>query len=300
MPTITPQARAQVTGMTEDSYRAPVKTIIAANTGMNIEKAPMLGQPDVIKKSQDATASKQEVTLSPQLSALARKEAIIRKQEMALKQERESLAAQQAELKSLSGVKEKLTAKDFSVLDELGVSYEEWTNYLLSKGQGSTPESQALKGIEQKLQNLEKTQQESINKQYEATVGQYKAEIANLISNDPEFISIKEKKAEAHVLQHILDTFQEEGEVLTVKQAAKEVEDFIVQEAFEYQSLTKVKPKIEQQVAAQKSTLPPPKTGLRTLTNTIAPQTPEKKFPQFQHLSMRERIELAMQKAQKG
>lgn len=302
MPTITSAARPQHTAQTEDSYRAPVKQILAASTGMVIDKpATTIGHPGI---SKEETSAPQAVTLSPQLAALARKEAKFRQQEQALKAEREALAAEkaaeQAKYSKLAGVQEKLTAKDYSALSELGVSYEEWTQYLLSKGESEKPETQAIKKLEGEIQSIKASQEEATKKQYDATIAKYKTDIGALIAKDPEFITIKEQKAEEHVLQHILDTFNEDGQVMTIEQASKEIEDFLVEEAMSAQNLTKIKQRALPPPEEPKKTLPPPKSGLRTLSNQIAPKTTgATSYPQFQHLSPKERIALAIQKAQK-
>lgn len=300
MPTITPQGRPQVTGQTEDSYRAPVKQIMAASTGMTIDKAepaaPTTGQVDIIEKTPT-----QAVTLSPQLSLLARQEAKLRQREQALKTERESLATQKAENEKLFGFKQKLAAKDFSALDELGISYDDIANYQLAKIQGQSPEDQALKKLEVEIQSMKASQEANITKQYDATVARYKADIKDLVAKDPEFVTIKEEGQEEAVLQHILDTFNEDNELLTVEQASKEIEDFLVEDALKKQNLTKVKAKSAPPTPIEepKKTLPA-RSGLRTLTNQIAPSTSaQTKYPQFQHLSMKERIAMSVQKAQK-
>jgi hypothetical protein len=292
MPQITAVVRPTIAASTEDSYKAPTKTILAANTGMNIEKPESGAKTGQLNTTEDK--SSEAVTLSPQLTALARKEQKFRQEQQAFKSREKEFEAKQAEYAAFASLKDKLTSKDFSVLDELGVSYEEWTNYLLNKGETSNPETQALKKLEDEVKSIKSQQVDNVNKQYEATVNQYRKDIKVLVEKDPAYESIKELKAEEHVLQHILDTFNEDGEALSIEDASKEIEDFLVEEALQMAKLKKVQEKL----IPDKKTLPPPKTGLRTLTQSIAPSS-TKTYQQSQHLSPKERIAQAIAKSQK-
>lgn len=303
MPVITPQERPIITATTEDAFRYP-KKIITQSTGMDISKsfsgAPVEQVEEAPKDRQLDTSAEtntpKEVTLSPQLTALARKEAKIRQQEQALKADREAIAAERLEIAELRELKTKLAAKDYSGIENL-VQYDEYTNYLLNKAEGNRPETEAIKKLEDEIKAIKTTQETTVTKQYEATIAQYERDIKNAVESNPEYSSIKERNAEKHVLQHILDTFNEEGEVLTVDQAAKEIEEFILEEALAMQKLSKVQkqtaPKIEEK------RLPPPKSGLRTLTNQVVQGSSSTPKNQFQHLSMKERIVEAAKRSQR-
>lgn len=252
-------------------------------------------------KAPEAAAPK-AVTLSPQLTAIARKEAAVRKQEQALKAEREAIQAEKAEIAKIRELKAKIEAKDYSFLDEAGVKYEDWTNYLLAKGEEQKPETQEIKAIRAELEEVKNSQKQEIDKRWEATVGQYKAEIKKLVTSNPEFITIKEENAEEYVLKHILDTFEEDGDTLTIEDAAKEIEEALVERALKATNLTKVKAKsAPKEVTAsepEKKTLPPPQ--VRTLTNRAATEVPVSNTAtakQMQHLSPQQRLELAVKKA---
>lgn len=340
MAIVTPRPDVSRTAQTNESYRAPHRTL-QANTRSIKDMVTRPGgdggapttteitasaTPETAKDPKSVpinttveTKSPEAVTLSPQLTALARKEQAFRKQEQAFKAKEQefkanqtAFEAKQAEYAGYAKLKESLTAKDYSILDELGVSYEEWTNYLLSKGEGATPENQALaelrnelKSVKDKQAESETKQKEAVDKQYEATVNQYRKEIQSLIASDPSFETVKELKAEEHVLQHILDTFNEDGEVLTVSDAAQEVEEKLLEDALAMARLKKVQDKIKPVETAsadsQKKILPPPsasKQAIKTLTNEVAPAS-TKTYPQFQHLSPKERIAQAIAKSQR-
>lgn len=299
MPVVTPQERP-VAVADESAYRAPRKTV-TASTGMDLKKSFSGAPVEEIRqenKPEETSQIPKEVTLSPQLTALARKEAKFRQQEQAFKAEQQKLAEEKAKVVKLLELESKLASKDYSVLDEIGVSYEEWTKYLINKGESEKPEVQAIRKLESEIDGIKKANEQSVTKQYEATVNQYKRDIKNLIDSNPEFDSVKTMKAEDHVLQHILDTFNEDGDILSVEQAAKEIEEHLVEEALEMAKLKRVQERLAPKVE-EKRQLPPPKSGLRTLSNQVTQSTPSVPRNQFQHMSMKERIAAAVAKSQK-
>ncbi len=296
MPVITAQDRPSPVA-DESSFRQPRKSI-SVSTGMDLKQSLSGAPVEEIRQEQQIEETKpKEVTLSPQLTALARKEAKFRQQEQAFKAEQAKLEAERAEIAKMKDLKTKLESKDYSILDELGVSYEEWTNYLINKGEAQKPEVQAIKKLEDEIKGIKTANEQQVSKQYEATVNQYKRDIKNAVESNPEFDSIKARAAEEHVLQHILDTFNEDGEILSVDQACKEVENAILEEAEEFLKLSKIQAKSKQVEPVK--TLPPPRTGLRTLTNQVTQATPSAPRNQFQHLSPKERIAQAIARSQK-
>jgi len=295
MPTITPQARP-VPAADESAFRAP-KKVLTASTGMDLSKN-FSGVPveQNIQKSTAEEIKPKEVTLSPQLTALARKEQAFRQKEQAFKAEQEKLAIERAEIAELKELKAKLASKDYSALEKLGIDYNEYSNYELNRLNGVDPNQQAIQELEKKVNSVEEQRKADINRQYEATVNQYKRDIKQAVDSNPEFTSVKEKGAYEHVLQHILDTFEQDGETLSVDQAAKEVEEAIIEEAKEWQKLSKLK---SAEPVAQEKVLLPPKQVPKTLTNQVTQVTPSTPRNQFQHLTMKERIAQAAARSQK-
>ncbi len=308
MPIITSQtARTAAQASTEDSYKAPLRTLTAntkassthnpystaIETGLApVEKTEESGQLSIPKEEQKT----QEVTLSPQLTALARREQKFRQQEQAFKAQQAAFEADKAEVANLRDLKAKLAAKDYSALEAEGVTYEEFVQYKLNQDDGSSPEVKAVNELREELNSLKSEQKKNEEKQFEQVKGQYRSDIKALVAQDPQYSSVKEMQAEEHVLQHILDTFEQDNEVLSVAQAAQEVEDQLVLEAEKFSGLSKIKAK-QTPPEPEKKVLPPPqKTGIKTLTQQIAPSS-QTKFQQFQHLSPKERLAQAMAKA---
>lgn len=237
----------------------------------------------------------ESVALSPKISALARKEAAARQKELSLKQREKDLEAKLANAEKYEQLKAKIAAKDFSAAEELGMSYEEYTNYLLNKNTDAKPEDDRYRKVEEKLSALEKANEEKIQNEYQANQALWKKEISKVVSENPEFITIKEWGAEAEeaVLKHINDSFDEDDTELTVEQAAKDIEDYLTERTEKISSLTKVKNKFE---AAAKVLGPPKTTSTKTITQnmTVTSQKPSTK--PFHLMSESEQIAEAYRK----
>ena len=97
-----------------------------------------------------------------------------------------------------------------------------------------------------------------------------------MVSGSEDFSSIKELGAEEIVLQHINDSFEEDGVELSAEEAAKEIEAALVARAEKFASLTKLKKQQETR------TLPPPKAS-KTITQNMT-TTPVKSSTKPMHL----------------
>jgi hypothetical protein len=301
MPTITPTGRATV-GASPDEYRLPRSSVTAA-TGMGLPSlkqvnppvaeggAEKTGQPDT-KEETTAPA----VTLSPQLTALARKQQKLQQEIQAQREKEQEWAKKEADYVPKSTFKAKLQENAAEALKDLGTDYDELTRLLLEQQNGADP----VKALEAKIQKLESSQEETVNKQYEATIKQYKKETSDLVAKDPKkFFLIAKEGAEEAVVQHIVDTWEENPDtVLTVEEAASEIEEFLREEAKKKKALLEELEGPPPQKTEEKK-LPPPRTSsVRTLTEQVE-SAPTRTYNQFQHLSMKERIAQAIARAQK-
>lgn len=309
MPVISPRGadgRSQQTAQTSEAWQQPRKTITATTQASTFHNP--YSAPDVEPKTSQTAETDQEikqsgslegqeektVSLSPQLTALARREHKFRQQEQAFKAEQKRLESEKAELSELKALKAKLEAKDYSALESNGMNYEDYTQYKLNQAESQKPEVQELNKLKEEINSLKTSQEEQISKQYDATISQYRNDIKKLVASSPDFETIRESGAEAHVLQHIIDTFEQDDETLTVEEACKEVEEAILEDAMKAAKYKKVQAKL----APEKKTLPPPQKGLRTLTQQIV-QPGKTQGRQSQFLSPKERLALALQKAQR-
>lgn len=267
----------------------PVRTV----STKSVARTSVTNQPPKTedKQAEVPAPAAESVKLSPQLSAIARKEQAFRQREQALKAREAEVEARLADADKFSALKTKLTAKDYSEVEALGLNYEEYTQYLLAKQNGGpAPETQALKKLEDEITGIKRAQEESANQQYEETVAEYKKEIAAAVAANPDFASIKELGHEEAVLQLILDSWEEDETELSVEQAAKDVEAYLVEEATKMAGLTKVKSKLQPPVEEKK---PLPRPGLKTITNDMTVGSEKRPVKPLHTLSDSERYEEA-------
>lgn len=296
-PVATPTSMPQMREEREvDPYKAarlkatiPVNPPVSGQKIINSETKP-------VGSEEPGAPAAESVQLSPQVAALARKEQKFRSAEQEFKAKEKALEAERAEIAELKVLKAKLQAKDFSGIENL-VGYDDYTKYLIEKTESLTPEQQALKALAQKVEGVEKAHNEDISKRFEAAVNDRRKAVTALVETDAAYSSIKELKLQETVVQHILDTWENDGIDLSPEEAAKEVEAELVERAGRWSALSKLKPKEPSEES--KNELPPLKPVIKTLTNNMA-ATGDIKRPvkSFQHMSESERYAEARRRAE--
>jgi len=268
-------------------------------TGTPIQKKDLENskQSNINEQVEDAPVQKEEesVKLSPQVTALVRKEQAQRKREHVLAQRERELAQKLADADKYAQIKAKLEAKDYSAADELGLSYDEYTQYLIDKKSSEDPTEKRYRQVEEKLSSLEKAQEEQAIKEYQANQALWKQEIAKIVGENEEFSTIKELGVEHLVLQHVNDSFEEDGIELTSEQAAKEIEAELVRRAEKFASVTKIKKKFSD----PSKVLGAPKTAPKTITQSMTVTSGQKPSSKpFHMMSEMEQWEEAARRVQ--
>jgi hypothetical protein len=253
------------------------------------------GQNDSIETSPSIPPSAEskvtEDPISTQYATLARKEKALRARaiqndqsfkakEAALLAKEEAFKAKETEYQSKYISKDKLSQDTLNTLAEAGLTYDQITELMLTS---NSPERKAQseyeKRLDAKLLDLERKQQAAAkaveNQQsaaYQQAIKQIKSDTTQLVTGNPEFETIKETNSVNDVVELIERTFKQDGILLSVEDAAKQVEDYLVEEAFK---LTKLK-KIQQRLTpapkpAEVKQIPTkqPQT-LKTLTNAVS------------------------------
>lgn len=251
---------------------------------------------DALASAEDPAPPAESVRLSPAAAALARKEQAFRQQQQELKAKEAALEAERAEIAELKAIKAKLASGDYSAAESL-VPYDRYTNYLIEKDAGLSPEQQEFKKLQSEIEAVKKAQQDDVSKRFDAAVNERRKAVTELVEANESFSSIKELKVQDAVVHHILDTWEYDNDDLSVEQAAKEVEDYLIERGRKWASLSKLKPK--QDPADERHELPPLKTGVKTLTNNMS-ATGEIKRPvkSFQGMSDAERYAEARRRAE--
>lgn len=258
------------------------------------------------KPSEDAPKDSEEAPLSDKFAQLARKEKAMRQKMLEMKAAEDAIKAREAALaekeareskaREEKALKDRLASDPLSVLEEMGWSYDKLTEKVLSR-EAPKPEEAAIAKLQAEIEAIKKGQEEAVKaqqtaqqKQYEHAINTLRNDTKKLVESDPEFETVKATDSIEDVVQLIEKTFNEEGRLLTVEEAARAVEDYLVEEATKLAKLSKIQRKLAptpSKESAPKSVegdSDKKQSGMKTLTN--AASTPRQ-------LSARERAMLA-------
>ncbi len=263
---------------------------------------------DSEKPSIEATKPDEE-PLSSQYANLARKEKALRAkaqaQEQALKAREAALQAREEAIKSKDSEyqskyisKDRLSQDPLSTLSELGLTYDQLTNLALNAPKPEdVARAQELQSLKDEIKALKdhnekssKSQEEGQKNAYKQAVDQIRSEATQLVSANPEFETIKETGSINDVVDLIEQTFKQDGVLLGVEEAAKMVEDYLIEEAMKIFKISKIKNKFQSAPATPTTPVKTPgepvkqQQTMKTLTNNISSS---------RQLSARERAILA-------
>jgi hypothetical protein len=276
------------------------------------EQPEEIGHQDSTEDTQAPVAEetpKEDPALSRQFAQIARQEKALRAQMQALKAKEAEIKAKEASLQQQPQIdtskyisKDMLKQDALSVLAEAGVSYEELTQQILNQPQRD-PRVDAtinelrneIKKLQQQTEESKKSQVEQQSAQYQAAVKQIEADVNKLVFTDPAYEAIKASNATKDVVELITETYNQDGILLSVEEAAQQVEDYLVDQYTKFTNLNKIKQRLAKSDASTSQATPSTKTPeanqnkqtqpqMKTLTNTTSSSRP---------LSARERAMLA-------
>jgi hypothetical protein len=294
-------------------------------TGDAMIPTEITGQNDTKEATQQAIEEVKEAaksddgqkdSLSNQYAQLARREKALRakalQQEQALKAKEAEIAAKEAALRAQEEQykngyisKQRLKEQTLEALAEADISYDAITQQLINSQ--TSPQDPRLTAhiakLEAKIAELEnntKKSQEAYEEQqsaaYKAAVAQIKTDVSSLVATDPAYETIRYTGSEDEVVRLIEEVYNNDGVLMTVEEAAAEVEKELEERMYKVLSKTeKLKKRLvpatqpateEAKAATQKpqETVKQQQT-MKTLTNTV---TGSRK------LTARERAILAM------
>lgn len=222
-----------------------------------------------------------EEQLSPKFAALARQQKEIRRMQQELKAREDALKIKEQEYQTGYVPKKSLQADPLTALTDIGMSYDDIVKAAMAKD----PTELALKKVYDKIQALEDTQSKTAEeykvnqqKQYDQALNQIRNEAKLLVDSDANYETIKAQDASEAVVELIKDTFEKEGTLLSVEEAATQVEEYLLKEAVKLASLEKVKKQLTPQEAQGVDKAQPitQKQVQKTLTNanTMSPSKP--------------------------
>ncbi len=257
--------------------------------------------PQVETKAPESTPDR---VLSSEYAILARKEKALRARdqqlrtrELAIKASEEAKLAPKAPTFDESNYisKADLQKDLFGTLSNLGLTYDQITAQAVN---APTPEQvqyqQDMKALKDELKalrgeqdNTKKSWEQQQQDSYKQAVAQIKSEANALVTHNPTFETIKETNSVDDVVELIERTFKEDGLLLTVEEAATQVEDYLIEEALKIARIKKVQQRLQPAAPAQapqKATSQPQQQQMKTLTNSVS---------STRQLSARERAILA-------
>jgi hypothetical protein len=193
--------------------------------------------------------------------------------------------------------RERIKQDALTVLEESGVQYDALTQQILNRQPTDPRVMSSLQQLQEKqakidamLANLEKTQQQRDVEARQAAIKQIRNDAKQLVYTDPEFETVKAMNAVKDVVELIERTYDKDGVILSVEEAAKEVENYLVEEAMKITQIGKIKKRMAAANASQlKSDTKTPQSQqpqMKTLTNATSSTRP---------LTARERAIAAME-----
>lgn len=236
-----------------------------------------------------------EPSLSSQYAQLGRKEKALRAQVRDLRAREDALKAKEEALRTKESApqpaideskyipKEKITQDLLGTLSELGFTYDQITQAVLDQGQGPDPATKALinqlqteiNQLKGETEGTKKAMENQQQQSYQQALNEIRSETKRLVTLDPAFETIKETNSINDVVELIEETFKEDGVLLTVEEAAQEVEDYLVEKLSAYATkINKIKQRLQPKPVAPKPTeqvqrAQPPQQS-KTLTNSMA------------------------------
>jgi hypothetical protein len=250
----------------------------------------------VVTEAPVAESTEAEKPLSSQYAILARQQRALRQREQQLKarelaikvQEESRTATPAASTPSFDPSnyveRDRLTKDPFGVLTDLGLSYDQLTEMALNAPKHEqvlmNNEIKALrdelKALKSETEGTKKSLEEQQTQSYTQAVNQIKSEARNLIRSNPNFETIRETGSVGDVVELIEETFKKDGILLTVEEAAIEVEDYLTNELVKHAKIKKIQqrlaPRASTPVQSQGQTKQP--NQMKTLTNALSSNRP--------------------------
>lgn len=240
----------------------------------------------------EATSTGEATSNNDKVSAkiyaeLAKREKAFRAKEESWKsqlaEKEQSWLAREQEYQSKYIPKDRLLQDTLGTLQEAGMSYDQIVQMAMNPpSQESLINMQLqhkIKELENKLDSkfssFEENQKQSQSKQYEQAVNQIRGQVKNLVSqqsDDFELINANGQDAQEAVVKYIEDYYAETQEVISVQEAAKLVEEHLLEESLKLMQLGKIKSKMNPVVETPQAP-GKPQVAHKTLTNSNSTAT---------------------------
>jgi len=258
----------------------PTSAVAPQNRQLNVSETAKAPEAAGAEVNVDKPTSQDDAKLSQRFAQIARKERAIQAEAQRIRAERDAIKREQEAMKSSylskSELLEKAQRNPVEFIREMGISYDHLTNAILN---GPSPQDEVINELKAKLQKLEEGQSKALTtieeqqkRSYEQAVKQITGEVKGLVQSDANFETIREMGAEEAVVELIQETFNSTGELMSIEQACKDVEDYLVAQAEKIASLPKIKTKFMPPPPVEPEQKPQGQT-MKTLTHSIGAST---------------------------
>lgn len=243
----------------------------------------------------------EETAASQQYAQLARREKAIRAKQQQMEQEikakEASLQAREAELEARTKgfdptkyiSKAEFEADPYGTAAKAGMSVDELYNRMTERMINQTPTDPRMEAhiskLEAKLAALEQANEEgkksAITEQeraYKAAVTQIKTDVKQLVFTDPAYEMVKVTNSVNDVVELIEKVYHRDGTLLSVEEAAEQVENYLLEEALKLSNTEKIKQKMKPASTAAS-------TSQKQSPTPTSPATPAKQPQQMKTLT---------------
>lgn len=294
-----PKPQAQETAVADPNHISPeeLSAVKAPSTPSDaVQETPEAPQESLEADAPTQEEKPKETKASQEWAKLARQERQLRaraqEQETKFKQREAAITAREAEAQQKSELNQKgftslerLKNDPLSVLAEAGVSYDEIANQIINPSKIDPRLQATIDSLKAEIQDLKKGSTEAnerVTRQqqdaYNAAVKQIDLDINSLVNSDPNFETIKFTRSQKDVRELITKTYEKDGVLMTVEDAALEVENYLVDEAVKLNKVEKIKRRLQpqasgnviQKTAQNAVTKTDTQPSMKTLTNAAS------------------------------
>jgi len=195
------------------------------------------------------------------------------------RQEVEAMKAKYATPQVDESWKQRATENPLAHLNELGITADKLTDMLLNRDltkEEVTAVKTRLAQIEDNQTKIMEGLEADKTRSYDQAIKQIGTEVKMLVQGAPEYEAIQNANAENAVVALIEETWKTDGIIMDVEDAAKEVEEYLVEEAIKFSQLNKVKNRLNptpNDVPIQKPATKAPATLTHTTQGSSKPMT---------------------------
>lgn len=219
----------------------------------------------------------------PRFEAFERREKALqsqhKKQQEELRLEREQWQQKIKSYESDYVPKSRLKDDPLGLIQESGLSLDQLAEMLLNQPNQNDPTVKAMlnkiSALEAKQAKAEADAQAAQTNSYANAIKQINTEVKLLVDSNPDYETIKAVGMEEAVTQLIESTYKDEGYLMDIETAARQIEDKLVEEAYKYAQLSKVQKRLQPaevtpaQPQKQQGQPAPNTPGIKTLTNSM-------------------------------